>query len=111
MRLAPDLSDPCNAPCLAPGHVSDASIRNGPRRRRNRPPRLELSPESGKAGCLDTLAAALAENGEFAEAIETQIEAVSLMDDFDRRLRYQQRLALYEDGVAYREEPEDETSE
>ncbi len=23
------------------------------------------------------------------------------MDDFDRRLGYQQRLALYEDGVAY----------
>jgi hypothetical protein len=44
---------------------------------------------------------------DFAEAIDLELEAISPMDDFDRQLSYQQRLALYEGGVAYQEEPDD----
>ena len=108
VRLAPGWADPCNSLAWLLATCPDPSIRNGPRAVEIGRRALELSPEAGKAGCLDTLAAALAENGEFAEAIELQLEAISLMDDFDRRLRYEQRLALYEDGEAYREEPEDD---
>jgi len=104
VRLAPGWADPCNSLAWLLATCSDPSIRNGPRAVEIGRRALELSPEPAKAGYLDTLAAALAENGEFAEAIERQLEAISLMDDFDRRLRYEQRLALYEDGEAYQEE-------
>jgi tetratricopeptide (TPR) repeat protein len=107
VRLAPSWADPCNSLAWLLATCPDPSIRNGPRAVEIGRRALEVSPEPGKVGCLDTLAAALAENGEFAEAIELELEAISLMDDFDRRLRYEQRLALYEDGEAYREEPED----
>jgi len=107
VRFAPGWSDPCNSLAWLLATCPDPSFRDGPRAVEIGRRALESSPEPGKAGCLDTLAAAHAENGEFAEAIDREREAVSLMDDPDRRLRYEQRLALYEEGEAYREEPED----
>jgi tetratricopeptide (TPR) repeat protein len=54
---------------------------------------------------LDTLAAALAEVGEFAEAARTQTRALELADkmDADSQQNARRRLALYKDGKPYRE--------
>jgi serine/threonine-protein kinase len=106
VRYAPGWSDPCNSLAWFLATCPDASLRDGVRAVEIGRRALESSLEPGKAGCLDTLAAALAENGEFAEAIDCQRQAISLMDDPDRRLKYEHRLTLYEDGEAYREEPE-----
>jgi tetratricopeptide (TPR) repeat protein len=105
--LAPDWSDPRNSLAWLLATCPDPSIRDGPRAVEMGRRALQLSTEPGRAGCLDTLAAALAENGEFAEAIVHQREAISLMDDLDRRIRYEGRLSLYEDGEPYHEEPEE----
>ena len=107
MRFARGWSDPCNSLAWLLATCPDPSFRDGQRAVEIGRRALKCSPEQGKAACLDTLAAALAENGDFAEAIDCQLEAISLMDDFDRRLRYQHRLTLYEDGEPYREEPEE----
>jgi tetratricopeptide (TPR) repeat protein len=53
---------------------------------------------------LDTLAAAQANDGDFAAATQTVERAVSLATD-DEKKAYQQRLALYEQGKAYRHAP------
>ena len=52
---------------------------------------------------LDTLAAAQAECGEFAEAIKWQTKAISLLDKDTDRAGYESRLKLYEAGKPYRE--------
>lgn len=50
---------------------------------------------------IDTLAAALAENGEFKEAVEKQKKAVELAPE-DEKSDYQARLELYKSEKAYR---------
>ena len=50
---------------------------------------------------IDTLAAALAENGDFDEAVENQKKAVELAPEKDKE-EFQVRLKLYESGKAYR---------
>jgi serine/threonine-protein kinase len=106
VNLAPEWSDPCNSLAWLLATCPDGSVRNGPRAVEMGRRALEHSPDPGKAACLDTLAAALAENGEFGEAIDRQREAIGLMDDPDRRIRYEQRLILYEEGEPYREDEE-----
>jgi hypothetical protein len=61
--------------------------------------------QSSCSPCLDTLAAVLAESGEFTEAIDRERDAIAPMEDIDRRLNYQRRLLLYENNEPYREEP------
>jgi tetratricopeptide (TPR) repeat protein len=53
-------------------------------------------------GCLDTLAAAYAESGNFAEAIRWQHQAVELASEGEKA-DYAARLRLYEAGQPYRE--------
>ena len=50
---------------------------------------------------LDTLAAALAENGDFDEAVVNQKKAIKLAPEDDKS-DYQARLKLYESKEAYR---------
>ncbi len=107
VRLAPDWSEPCNSLAWLLATCPDASFHDGPRAVELARRALEHSSEPTRAECLDTLAAALAQIGEFAAAIDQAIEAISLMDDIDRRLNYQRRLSLYENGEPYREEPDD----
>jgi hypothetical protein len=60
---------------------------------------------------LDTLAAAYAEVGMFAEALDLQDEALSKIDVAGQRDLYGQlwqRKALYEVGKSWREPPDDE---
>jgi serine/threonine-protein kinase len=104
VKLAPDWSDPCNSLSWLLATCPDASVRSGTRAVEMGRRALEHSSDEGRPACLDTLAAALAENGEFAEAIVHQRKAIALMDDLDRRLHYEQRLVLYEDGEPYRDE-------
>jgi len=51
---------------------------------------------------LDTLAAAYAEAGNFAEAVKRQMQALELLSDADTG-SYQSRLDLYKSGKPYRE--------
>ena len=106
MRLAPDFSNVCNSLSWLLSTCPDSGIRDGRRAVELGRRALENSIEPTRAECLDTLAAALAENGEFTEAIATENEAISLMEDIDRRLKYEQRLLLYENHEPYREEPD-----
>jgi hypothetical protein len=54
---------------------------------------------------LDTLAAAYAEAGKFADAVKTQKEAIALLhkDDEKTAKDYASRLNLYESGSSYRQ--------
>jgi tetratricopeptide (TPR) repeat protein len=56
------------------------------------------------AETLDTLAAAHAEAGDFAKAIEWQKKAIELTDDDDDKADLQARLELYQDAKPFRQE-------
>jgi len=56
-----------------------------------------------QAGCLDTLAAAYAESGDFENAIKWQQQAIDLAPS-DQKERFQSRLALYREGKPFHEE-------
>lgn len=58
------------------------------------------------AGFLDTLAAALAESGQFEQAVVRAKEAIEKADD-ERKPAIQKRLQLYEDSQPYRQSPVD----
>ena len=53
------------------------------------------------ASFLDTLAAAYAESGQFADAVRTQKEAIALLHDEARKADFMSRLRLFEAGRAY----------
>jgi hypothetical protein len=53
------------------------------------------------ADFLDTLAAAYAETGQFAEAVRTQKEAIALLSDGDKKVDFMTRLKLFESKSAY----------
>jgi serine/threonine-protein kinase len=107
VRLAPDWSAACNSLSWLLATCPHPTLRDGNRAVLFGRRALENANEPTRAECLDTLAAALAENGEFAEAIVRQREAISLMEDIDRRLNYERRLLLYENYEPYRDEPAD----
>lgn len=56
-------------------------------------------------GVLDTLAAAAAENGDFASAIKWEDLAIEHVPDEDANAIYRRRLDLYKAGQPYREDP------
>jgi len=65
---------------------------------------VELS--GGKdAACLDALAAAYAESGDFGEAVRQEKEAVQLAPDASSRSQYQSRLEHYQAGKTYWSKP------
>jgi tetratricopeptide (TPR) repeat protein len=57
-----------------------------------------------EAHCLDILAAAHAETGNFSEAIQWSEKAISLAPKH-KRAKYESRLKLYREGKPYREIP------
>jgi hypothetical protein len=53
--------------------------------------------------CIDTLAAAYAECGQFSQAVERQKQAIDLASE-KKKADFRSRLELYEAGKPYREE-------
>jgi serine/threonine-protein kinase len=80
----------------------DAKSRNGPKA-------LELAKTAcdltgwKHANCLDTLATAHAEQGDFPEAVKWQSKAIELADDETEQDDYRRWLELYEGKKPYRE--------
>jgi serine/threonine-protein kinase len=107
VRLAPEFSAACNSLSWLLATCPDPSFRDGQRAVALGRRALEHAAQPARAECLDTLAAALAENGEFAEAIAKEREAIPLMEDINRRLNYERRLSLYENHEPWREEPDE----
>jgi tetratricopeptide (TPR) repeat protein len=60
--------------------------------------------ESRNPQYLDTLAAAYAEAGRFADAVSAQQEAIDLMQDESWKKVFASRLRLYESGSPYRDD-------
>jgi tetratricopeptide (TPR) repeat protein len=56
-----------------------------------------------EAYCLETLAAAYAEAGDFGSAIKWQSKAIDLETDGTEKAEYRARLALYQDKKPYRD--------
>ena len=101
-RLAPDNPTICNSLGWMLATAPDSRFRDGPRA-------IALARQTCVATewqnsqYLDTLAAAYAETGAFEEAILWQTEAVSLSPEELREIR-EERLSMYQEGQAYREE-------
>jgi serine/threonine-protein kinase len=74
----------------------EAAIRNGRHAVALAKQACELLKED--ADCLDALAAAHAEAGEFPEAVRRAEEAVRLAPDDAARSQYEARLKLYQEG-------------
>jgi len=63
-------------------------------------------PESWKEpNDMNTLAAACAEAGDFAAAVQWQSKAIELWSDEKRKADYRTRLTLYREKKPYRESP------
>ncbi len=57
-----------------------------------------------KAGyCVETLAAAYAESGDFGSAVKWQTKAIELETDAKEKGEYQARLKLYQEKKPFRE--------
>lgn len=104
VRLAPDWPEAGNSLAWLLATCPEPRWRDGPRAaeiaRRAARSLPETPPE-----LLDTLAAALAECGDFDQARDYQRQAIDLMDEPDRRRAYEHRLALYEADTPYHEPP------
>ena len=80
----------------------DASLRDGKKA-------VELAIEAceltrwKEAYCLETLAAAYAETGDFASAVKWQTKAIELEADPKEKSEYQTRLKLYQEKKPFRE--------
>lgn len=81
----------------------DEQYRDGARAVEHAQAACELSGWSDP-GSLDTLAAAYAEAGDFAAAVERQQQAVELASETEKE-GYAARLALYQQQQPYRDEP------
>ncbi len=56
-----------------------------------------------EAYCLETLAAAHAEAGDFASAVKWQVKAIELEADPKEKEEYRPRLKLFQEKKPYRE--------
>ena len=56
------------------------------------------------AECVDTLAAAYAEHGEFDKAIEWETQAIALMANPAVKADFEKRLSLFQAKTAYHDE-------
>ncbi len=103
IRLDPKYVDPYNGRGWLYATCPVAQFRNGSQAIRDAPRACELSAwkEPNK---ISTLAAAYAESGEFATAVEWQQKAIGLSAE-NQKADYLARLDLYNTGQPYREQP------
>jgi hypothetical protein len=82
---------------------TDAKLRDAPKAIESARRACELASGPRKASFLDTLAAAYAEAGDFADAVKIQAEANNLFAGDEQRKRGRPRLILYQEKKPYRE--------
>jgi tetratricopeptide (TPR) repeat protein len=103
VRLEPSDSSSLNNLAWMLGTCPDAKLRDGKRAVGLASQACELSERSDVA-CIDTLAAAHAEAGDFQAAVETQREAIAMLPREDPRLEpFRARLKAYEGNKPFRE--------
>jgi tetratricopeptide (TPR) repeat protein len=103
IRLDPTNSDVFNTLAWLYATCPEASLRNGQRAVEAATKACELS-EWKKENCLDTLAAAYAEAGDFDSAVKWETKALDGVPE-QKRAAYQSRLNLYKDRQPWRDEP------
>jgi tetratricopeptide (TPR) repeat protein len=101
LRLDPDLAEGYNNLAMLLAAYPDPRFRDGPRAVRYAHNACDLS-RWIEPSYLDTLAAAQAETGDFAAAIDRQEHAIALLKDDRQKDDYRSRLALYQARQPYR---------
>ncbi len=100
-RLAPATIAGFNARAWIYATCPDRRYRDGEKAIRSATRACELSCWRD-ADDLDTLAAAYAEAGDFARAVEWEEKAIGLVEGDEREARFRKRRDLYRDGKPYR---------
>jgi Flp pilus assembly protein TadD len=108
IRLDPDRGAAYNNLAMLLAACPDPRFRDGPRAVTYATRACELT-KWVEPGCLDTLAAAQAEAGDFAAAIARQERAIGLLTDARQADDYRSRLALYRAGRPFRSPPPETT--
>ena len=105
MELDPTDESPLNELAWLLATCPDAKVRDGKTAVELATRACEITGRTD-AACLDTLAAAYAEIGDFQGAVRVQTEAITKLSPGDPELAgFRARLRLYETGKPYREEP------
>jgi tetratricopeptide (TPR) repeat protein len=107
LRLQPQNPLPLTAMAWILATHPDTTLRNGTEALRLAQAAIRLS-EDGDARTLDALAAAYAETGRFDEAVKaarTAADSALARGDQEQANRIKARMALYQSGRAYREDP------
>jgi tetratricopeptide (TPR) repeat protein len=104
IRLDPGQATPFSSRAWLWATCPEARYRDGKRAVASATRACELSGWTD-AYHLDTLAAASAEAGDFAKAVAHQRKANALYPSDEDRRKGEARLALYQGGKPYREEP------
>jgi tetratricopeptide (TPR) repeat protein len=105
VELAPDWPLPINNLAWALATWPETSLRNGDEALRLARRAVSLT-DGGNPGALDTLAAAYAETGQFADAVQTAGEAIQKATSYGQTnlaIEITSRLRRYEARQAYRE--------
>ena len=100
VRIDPRLAKTFNGRAWFRATCSDAKFRDG---KQDATQACELT-QFKEASNLGTLAAAHAEAGDFAKAVEWQEKANKLYEDAEDRIKGEARVKLYRDGKPYRDE-------
>jgi len=101
IRLDPKYANAYNGRAWLWATCPDAKQRDGKRAVESATRACELS-DWKKPNDLDTLAAAYAEAGDFAKAVEWQTKAIGLQTDEKAKDDYRTRLKLYQENKPYR---------
>ena len=106
MRIDPNMADALNARAWVAATCPDAKFRDGPKALKLARRACEIT-EWKEPNCLDTLAAAYAENAEFTEAVRS-LKKASECPGYatEHKDEDQRKLKLYEQGKPYRDESE-----
>jgi tetratricopeptide (TPR) repeat protein len=102
IRLDPESVDAYNNRAWLWATCPDAKYRDGRKAVESATKACELT-RWNEPPIIDTLAAAYAESGDFAEAVKWQAKAIALLDDDKKKDDYRSRLKLYEQRKPYHE--------
>ncbi len=103
LRIDPKFAATYNSLAWLQATCADEKYRDGKNAVINAKQAYELT-EGNNWGCIDTLAAAYAESGEFEKAKEWEAKAIKMATAEKVKEEYRSRLELYKQGKRYREE-------